>query len=96
MEEKREKITNVLKYDINNSNIWIYSTSKDNSLFKYYMLYFKDNKPVISDIINPIETLNNINAIPVELSENSAEYIQFLAVKNVAENDIPSKLVRLK
>ena len=96
MGEKRDKITNVLKYRINNTDLWIYSTSKDNSLYKYYMLFFNGNKPVISDIVNPIEILNNIKGIPVELSENSADYIQFLAVKNAAENDISSKLVRLK
>ena len=92
----REKVINILKYFYDNQDVWIYSVEdKDNDnniLYRYYTMFFKDKKPIILDLENPIETLQNINIKPIEVREGSKDYIVFMAYKDVAEKNIISKI----
>ena len=70
MNINKERIYNILKYNIDGKELWIYSTFQDDDdSHKYYMLTIENNVPIINDIANPIGiTLNlstfNPNAIP--------------------------------
>ena len=94
----KEEIIKVLKYNHNNQDIWIYSVKdkdeNNNRLFKYYTLFLKNNVPVIIDLENPIETLQNIEIEPYEVKEGSKDYIVFMAYKDVAEKNIMKKIKR--
>ena len=93
---ERENIVKVLKYNYNNEDIWIYSTQdkdeNNNTLFRYYTLFLKDKIPVIIDLQNPIETLQNANINPTEVVEGSKDFMIFLAYKDIAERNIMEKI----
>lgn len=91
-----EKIDRILKYYINDQNIWIYSVKdndeNNNVLYRYYTLFFKDKVPVIIDLENPVETLQNIKTRPIEIKEGTNDYIIFMAYKDAAERNIIEKI----
>ena len=94
----KEEIIKVLKYNHDNQDIWIYSVKdkdeNNNRLFKYYTLFLNKNIPVIIDLENPIETLQNIEIEPYEVKEGTKDYIVFMAYKDVAEKNIMKKIKR--
>ena len=90
-----EEITEVLKYDENNNEIWIYSvknSNHDDIFLRYYMLIVSNNIPVIKNIKNPIETLQNIKTQPTNVHSDSLDYIRFLALKEIADKNILNKI----
>ena len=92
----REIIDRILKYNYNNQDIWIYSVKdideNESELYKYYTLFLKDKVPVIIDLDNPIETLQNLNIKPFEVQEGTKDYLIFMAYKDVAERNIMNKI----
>ena len=91
-----ENIDRVLKYFYDNQDIWIYSIKvkddNNNVLYKYYSLFLKDKIPVIIDLEDPIETLQNINIEPKKVEEGTKDYIIFMAYKDVAERHLMNKI----
>lgn len=90
-----EEITEVLKYDESNNEIWIYSvknSNHDDIFLRYYMLIVSNNIPVIKNIKNPIETLQNIKTQPTNVHSDSLDYIRFLALKEIADKNILNKI----
>lgn len=93
---EKEKIVSVLKYNYNNQDIWIYSVEDkdDNSniLYKYYTLFLKENKPIIIDLENPIETLQSLNIKTTKVVEGTIDYLTFMAYKDIAKRNIMEKI----
>ena len=91
-----EKIDRILKYYYQDQNIWIYSVKDEddnkNVLYRYYTLFFKDKVPIIIDLENPVETLQNIKIPPTEIKEGTNDYIVFMAYKDAAERNIMEKI----
>ncbi|MBR1416434.1 MAG: hypothetical protein IJ572_01285 [Bacilli bacterium] len=91
----KSKISDVLYYTIDNNDYWIYSLKNiEDNFYKYYLLSMEDNNPTITDITNPIDFLQKLNITPVEIYENSMEYIRFLAIKNIAEKKLLNVIKR--
>lgn len=94
--KENKNITRILKYLYDNQEVWIYSVKdrdKNNDiLYRYYTMFFKERKPIIIDLQDPIQTLQNIDITPLEIKEGSIEYIKFLALKDIAEKDIITKM----
>jgi len=94
----KERIDRVLKYFYNNQDIWIYSVKdvdeNNNELYKYYSLFLKDKVPVIIDLDNPIETLQNIDIKLNEVKEGTKDYLIFMAYKDCAERNLINKIKR--
>ena len=93
MNINKERIYNILKYNIDGKELWIYSTFQDDDdSHKYYMLTIENNVPIINDIANPIETLQNMHSRPKSIKDDPYEYMKFIAYKNIAENNTKLKI----
>ncbi len=85
-----EEITKVKYFKTDDSENWIYSMQKDgDTLIKYYIMTMSlsDNKPMISDLNNPISKLSNIDAIEIRADDQQTapEYLRFMSIKKIAE-----------
>ena len=91
-----ERIDKILKYKYEDQDVWIYSIKDEDDnksvLYKYYTLFLKDKIPVIIDLENPVETLQNINIAPTYVQEGTMDYVIFMAYKDVAERNIMEKI----
>ena len=83
----KEHITEIYKYSQNDILIWLYSTDSNGSENKtnYYMLHFRGKNPVIEQINNVMDKLQEYKFMFENVNENSVEYLKFLAIKDYAE-----------
>ena len=93
-----ENINKILKYNYDGQDVWIYSVvaEDDELLDRYYSLSLKGDKLVIEDFENPIETLQKINFFitPTKVEVGSDDFLAFIALKKMCEEDIINKLKR--
>jgi len=91
-----EHITEIIKFNENGQEVWFYSTESQNSdnKYQYYMLYIKDNCPVILELDNAINKLQEFKSNPIDINKNSVEFIKFLAIKDYAEKYIQQKKMK--
>ena len=97
MDLNNEQIYSVLKYSYDNNETWIYSTIKNNDInesHNYYLLSIIDSYPVITDVENPIDTLKQMQSKPINIKNDPAEYMRFIALKTLAEKDIKELKMR--
>ena len=87
MSDPKEHITDIIKYNENDQEVWFYSTDNQNSLnrYKYYMLWLQNNHPELREVDNAMRVLQDFKSEPEDVNEDTLEYIRFLAIKDYAE-----------